>query len=404
MDEFEVRPVAEGEERAVFEMLSRSLHSAPVTEERWEQVRRSFPAERKFGAFVAGEPIGMATSFATELAVPGGKQLATAAVDGIGVLPDHTRRGVITAIIAEQFRDCVRRGDLLATLHASEATIYHRFGYGVGTRLKQVLVRKNGTGMHPAAPRGGEVRLLSGDAALARIPGLYHRIAPNRPGMITRPPVWWPAYHDRRVGPSHEHEVAVHSGPDGEDGFVVYRPVELRTFEEPMLGAALEVRDLHAGNPAALAGLWRYLLKVDLVSEVRAERPPDEPVDQLLADSRSCEVRALRDHTWLRLLDVPAALSARTYRQAEPVVLEVTDPLLTENSGCYRITPDGASRTDEPAQLRLEMPELAMIYLGEWAPSTLAQVGRIGAPDASALPAADELFRTTVRPWCGTYF
>ncbi len=86
------------------------------------------------------------------------------------------------------------------------------------------------------------------------------------------------------------------------------------------------------------------------------------------------------------------------------MVLAVSDSRLPNNTGHYRISPDGVTRTGESAQLSLSVDTLAMLYLGEWTPSALAGVGRITSADPSALARADELFRTPVRPWCGTSF
>jgi predicted acetyltransferase len=166
----------------------------------------------------------------------------------------------------------------------------------------------------------------------------------------------------------------------------------------------LRVNGVHVANEAALAGLWRFLLSVDLTDEIHAwARPVDEPVAALFTDPRVCKVDGSGDESWLRLVDVPAALAARGY-QGERVVLEVVDPLLGNNSGRYVVSGDGASRTDEPAELRLGVDVLAMLYLGAWRASALAATGRIEVLDPGAPARADELFRTRVAAWCGTFF
>ncbi|AXB42954.1 GNAT family N-acetyltransferase [Amycolatopsis albispora] len=406
MNDFDVRPIAEGERRAVHGLLAEALHGSPPDDEAWAKVGPSFPADRTFGAFDGATPIGMTSSFATALAVPGGKTLPAAAVDGVAVRADHTRRGVVTALLTEQLRDCVRRGDLLASLHASEATIYGRFGYGVAVLGQDLRIVTARAALRPEVPSSGRVRLLDGDEAISRVPGLYRRIGLHRPGMILRPGLWWPGYHDRLVrGGGGDYRVAVHIGTDGEDGFVVFRAIDQRTHDDPERGAVLAVRDLHAADPAALAGLWRFLIGMDLTDEIRAPmRPLDEPLRAMVVDARAVQTTGVGDHTWLRLLDAGAALAARTYREAPPVVLGLEDRLLPENTGAYRISPDGAVRTEAPAQLRMDAEVLAMLYLGEWTASALAGAGRITVSDPAALPAADELFRTGARPWCGTYF
>ncbi|WP_323807228.1 hypothetical protein [Amycolatopsis thermoflava] len=73
MTGFEIRPLAAGEERAAFELLGRTLH-VTVTDELWTRRAASFPAERRFGAFTGGAPVGVAGSFATGSPCPAGKR------------------------------------------------------------------------------------------------------------------------------------------------------------------------------------------------------------------------------------------------------------------------------------------------------------------------------------------
>ena len=65
---------------------------------------------------------------------------------------------------------------------------------------------------------------------------------------------------------------------------------------------------------------------------------------RLLADPRHADVTGIADETWLRLVDVPAALAARTFVAPRPVLLAVHDPLLPDNAGVYRISRDDTER------------------------------------------------------------
>ncbi len=404
MTAFDVRPITEDERRGAFDLLGRSLHSNRVSDELWSRFGVSWPAAHKFGAFDGDTMIGIASSFDTDLTVPGGRALPAAAVDGVGVRADRTRRGVLTELMRVQLADVAARGLPLAILHASEPTIYGRFGYGSAALGKTVRVARPAARLHERVPLRGEVRMLTPDEAVEEIPGLYRRIA-RRPGTIARPPLWWPVTHDRLTGADGDHVVAVHSGPDGDDGFVVYETVSRRSLDTPDEGAVLQVRDLHADGPGALAGLWRFLLSVDLVSAVHARhRPLDEPLPAMLADHRHAATLAVEDDLWLRPVDVETALAARTYRAAGPVVLAVTDRLLPANTGRYEIGPEGARRTGAAADLTLDVDTLGMLYLGEWSVTALVQACRVQVADAAAVARADELFTTVAAPWCGTYF
>jgi predicted acetyltransferase len=132
--------------------------------------------------------------------------------------------------------------------------------------------------------------------------------------------------------------------------------------------------------------------------------PVDENVQLLLADPRKCETPNIDDDLWLRLVDVPAALAARTYGDADPVVLSVIDAFLPENSGSYLVSRDGVSRTSEPAAFTVDVDVLAMMYLGAWKASDLAAAGRMRVNDAEALARADKLFASDTIAWCGTGF
>ena len=55
-------------------------------------------------------------------------------------------------------------------------------------------------------------------------------------------------------------------------------------------------------------------------------------------------LRSAGDETWLRIVDVPAALRARTYAGTGEVRLAVIDERLPENTGTYRISAAGVER------------------------------------------------------------
>ncbi|UUV32511.1 GNAT family N-acetyltransferase [Amycolatopsis roodepoortensis] len=406
MSEFHVRAVAEGEQRACLDVLSQSLHGKPASDEVWAKMAPSWPAAGKFAAFDDhGTPVGITSSFEVELTVPGGQRLVTAAVDGVGVRADWTRRGILTSMMAAQLEDLAARGVPLAALHASEAVIYGRFGYGAATFCRGVSVERPRAQLRDGVGREGVVRFVTPAEAVERVPALYNRFEGTRPGFVSRPACWWPGFFDRVVTGDDGYRVAVHSGPDGDDGFVVYQTIDTRDRQAPERGALLDIRELHAATPQAWAGLWRFLLSIDLVSAVAGRgRPLDEPLAELLTDPRAVNTTEVIDDLWLRLVDVLAALRARSYGTAEPVVLEVHDKQLPGNDGRYVVGPDGVDRTTAEADLRLDVDTLASLYLGHGLFGDLALSGRVEVLDEAAVARADALFHTARTPWCGTFF
>ncbi|MBL7486703.1 GNAT family N-acetyltransferase [Frankia sp. AgB1.9] len=405
----EIRTLAPEERHAarrVFRTAMLFLGPLPTAESAEQAGGDAFAElDRRFGAFVEGELVGCVDSFASWLTVPGGRRVPHAAVTGVGVLATHTRRGLLTRLMRAQLEDAARRGDVVATLRASEATIYERFGYGVATQVGKLEVTRSRVRWRPTAPVGGPVRLVDPVDAwdlFARI----HEEAAHQPGAIGRSRGWWNR-HLRWVREATTAQLAVvHGEPGAEDGFALYEPV--RTPDWHVDGnRAVRVTDFVAGTPAARAGLLRHLTGLDFVDRIEfLEMPLDDPLPAALTDSRAVRLTWAEDETWLRLLDVPAALAARTYTGPGRVTVEVGDPLLPANAGVYEISAAGATRvsTSTPADLRTGIAELGAVYLGGTRWWQLASAGRVEARNPAAVATADTLFATAALPYAATSF
>lgn len=402
----DVRLLRDDELRPAHELFLAALLRGPVSDEQWERSGALYAPQRAFGVHEGGALIGTAMSFPVEVAVPGGAAVPTAAVTRVGVRADRTRRGVLSALMRHQLAEAAAAGDVLASLRATEGRIYGRFGYGVATRVRSVAVKRTGgSGWRSGAPVGGAVRMLAAGDAVSTLAALHERIGLARPGGMSRTRPWWEVGVG---GPLAERTLvvaAVHAGPDGDDGYLVATVDDSGGWHE----RALVLRDLHATSVEAVAGLWRFALDVDLAAAVQGRRPLDEPLELLLADPRDCAVTGVEDETWLRVVDVPAALAARRFAPAEPFLLAVHDAVLGSNSGVYRVADGGVERAGElggavTPELECDAAGLAMAYLGDRAPSELVATGWWRAWSPEAVARADAAFATGRVPWCGTNF
>ncbi|WP_156755968.1 GNAT family N-acetyltransferase [Actinokineospora pegani] len=390
----EVRPLGEDDLRASYELFLRSLLVNPVKDAEWEVLVRSYQPGRAFGAYLDGTLAGTAMTWGSALRVPGGADLPTAMLTRVGVRADFRRRGLLTALMRATLADSVERGEVFSTLHASEPVIYGRFGYGVATRAPRVAVR-TGVPFAPTAPTGGRVRLVEQDEAVAVLPDLYARVGRTRPGALARPAQWWRTALER---PTDDLRFVIHAGPDGDDGFAVFS-----TVRDNPDGPRLDVPNLVAADDNAVAGLWRFLLSIDLAAEVSTwARPPDELVRALFTDPRAITDETLNDDLWLRVVDVPRALAERTW--AGPTVIKVNDPLLPANAGVYTVSESGVHQGPADPDVEVDADVLARLYLGEWSATALAAVGRLRARSPEAAARADRAFRLPRPAWCGTYF
>jgi predicted acetyltransferase len=402
----DVRVLEADQLRSAHTLFAAAIHRGPVDDQRWSHTATTYSPGRTLGIHHGSALVATATSVPSELVVPGGAVLPMAAVTRVGVRADHTRRGLLTAMMRAQLDDIAARGEPVATLRATEARIYGRFGYGVATRGRDLKVDAERAVWRPGAPLGGSVRLLDRDEILPTMRDVHDTIALNRVGSITRPDRWWQSMFGHRIDDREPVLGVVHTGAGGDDGFAIAFRTSAAAFSEQ----TLEIADLQASDVQATAGLWRFLLGVDLITSVHSElRPLDEPLELLLGDPRACVVTGLHDETWLRLVDVPAALAARSYGAADPVLLAVHDPLLEKNAGVYRIA-DGSAEFVGPLggpvapELECDAAGLAMAYLGDRTPCQLVATGWWSAPDPSAVRRADAAFATAEVPWCGTYF
>jgi predicted acetyltransferase len=368
------------------------------------QISKLLEPGRTLGSFVDDRLVGTADAVRGGLTLPGGAVVGHSAVTHIGVLPSFTRQGIAGGLVRHQLRDFAARGEVVATLRASEATIYGRYGYGVASSFQSLEVRTARAALRPGVGPGGPVRLLDTADAWEVLPRIYAENRPSRPGSLDRSPVWWAGLRMRAEaspGPSY---IAVYGEPGSESGFARYRPIDIaQWFISDQRTIAVE--DFFAPTPDAYLGLLRFLLGLDLVDRVLLwMRPIDDPLPLLLLDRRAVKTTAVYDETWLRIIDVHKALTGRRYAEGGPVTIAVTDPLLQNNSASFTITGDGAEPSNRPAQLDVGVEGLGTVLLGGATWRSLAVAGLVHADDPAALVDADRLFAVPDAPFAGFFF
>ncbi|HET6635072.1 MAG TPA: GNAT family N-acetyltransferase [Streptomyces sp.] len=369
--------------------------------------RKLLEPGRAVTAWDAGEMVGTAGAHTFRMTVPGGGCVPTAGVTMVSVKPTHRRRGVLTSMMRRQLDDVHEWGEPLAVLTASEAAIYGRFGYAVATgQLTADVDTVRAPLSVPAASDAVRLRLVpAGDPAVFRAcEDLYARQVPRRPGMLRRMPGWedMPLHDPARDRHGASPLQCVLAELDGElRGYARYavRP------DADAAGAKGEVllRELEALDPAAHGALVRYLFGIDLTCTLSTHnRPVDDPWLQMVSDLRRCRI-GIRDGLHVRLVDVGAALAARTYQAPVDVVLEVEDGFCPWNAGRWRLAGDAKGAVCEPTRdapdLALSVRELGAGYLGGPTLTALAGAGRVREVRAGALAQASVAFRSDVAPW-----
>jgi len=382
------------------------------TPEAIEDERLTVEYDRMIGVRDSGRSVAGAGAYSFELTLPGATRIPVAGVTWVGCLPSHRRRGILTRIMAHQLDDIAARREAVAILTASEAVIYGRFGYGLSTQAVWAKVPVARAAFVEPPRAGGRMRLVWGEEREKILPPLFDAWRRERPGSIHRSEGRWQfAFRDRerhRDGASALF-TAVHEDDAGTaDGYVSYRVREGKHD-----GANTTVaQEVIARDPSVEAALWRYLLDIDLCESLDVQvQPVDALLPWLLTDHRAYRVVHVNDFLWTRIVDVPAALTARRYATEGTLVLEVHDPFRPAGAaqGQFRLegSPDGATcrpvgATADP-DLRLDVSALGSLYLGGVRASVLAAAGRLdAAPEAARR--ADLLFGSEPLPYCNTGF
>ncbi len=244
---------------------------------------------------------------------------------------------------------------------------------------------------------------------MERWPAVYDRVRRYTPGMYTRTAGWWEHRILREMDqapPGFTAPLLVQYEDGGEPaGYVKYRRKMDSLHGAP--AGTIRVSELMAATDAAYAGLWRFVFGVDLVVDIEAGlRPVDEPLFWMLEDPRRL-VREPSDALWLRIVDVPSVLAARSYAVEGRLLIEVRNEFCPWTAGTYELTggPAGAQcrPTSDPADLSLGIADLGAVYLGGARLQALRRAGRV-AGDAASLQLADAMFASDRMPWCPEVF
>ncbi len=387
---YPIRPIGDSELPAFGQVTDQAFNSNYPAEELVRLDRLVFEPERTLVAFDGDRMVGTTLAFSFGLTVPGGEVVGAAGISGVGVLPTHRRRGILSALMRRQLADIAAGGEPVAALNASESAIYGRYGYGSAADWCSFTLHRGDGRMWPlgqSAAAQPVLRLAEPKSAVAELKAVYEAVRPTRPGMLTRSNGFWDVHladpEFMREGSSPQRCV-VAEDRSGPRGYALYS-VKPDWGNDGMPAQSLSVWELFWTDLVACAALWGDLLSRDLVTEVRARRrPADDPIQHMLVDPRRTRAK-LADGLWIRLVDLPAALQRRRYASSVDVVIEVADPLLPANHGRWRLAAGGIAGGGKPAcerttaepDIALPVSALGAAYLGGTRLGGMAAAGQI---------------------------
>lgn len=359
-----------------------------------------FPIERGLVAVDGDQIVGHTVDRTMTVTVPGEGTVQACGVSAVSVAPTHRRRGILRLLYTAQHERTEAEGLPLTMFTASEGSIYGRFGYGTSIFANEVAIdKRRPVEFRPTTPDPGGVRIAPLTEATTHIKEVYDRWRRLVPGGQIRPDAnWniWFADPERYRDGASTLFVLVHP-----DGYALYR----RQWRDDEAVAILV--ELRAVTSEAHIALWRILLSLDLVRKIEADLTDDDPLPYLLTNPRAVKTTGRYDSLWTRVMDVPAALTARTYQHDADLVLAVDDPFRNAG-GTYALRiRDGIAEcepTTRPADLELGIDVLGSLYFGAHRARNFAAANRIQVKDPTALHTFDEAFTADRDPALGWFF
>lgn len=407
----EVRFVEPDDLPRVRRVLTTAFGSGDVNEA-WDPVWENvFEKDRIFAAWEGDDMAGVGGSFSFSMSIPGG-EVPAAGLTIVGVLPTHTRKGILRKMMEAQLDDARAHAEPVSILWASQEIIYQRFGYGPATTMVNIEVQRGHGSFRNDPGKAGRIRLVDDDEALKTFPGIYDQVRAQRPGMLARSPNWWQFHRffdpkEEREGASAFHRV-VWENDGAAEGYALYRVKEGWDDNTGISKGTVAVHEAMSLMPSAHRELWRYLFGIDLIAKVSGYfLPVDDPLQLMVNEPRHLHLR-VSDALWLRVVDLPAALATRSYRSDGRVTFSIADEMCPWNAGTWRLEASGGAATvtrstDEP-ELTMSAADLGATYLGAFSFAQLARAGRVAELAPGALRRVDDLFRTDVQPWSPEIF
>lgn len=293
-----------------------------------------------------------------------GKRVPMGGIASVACLPLARGKGHVERLLGHGLERMRESGLPLSTLHAFMVGLYRPMGWEwIGSERRYTL---------PLAhlPRELEPQGVreAGPTDTATLQALYEAEAARYRGMFVRHSSWWRARLEATTGHTHYFYLYEGARPEG------YLYLQM---QEPA-----RVRELVATTPEAyrslLGVLRRHRAQLD---KVLWSAPADDP---LWHHAAHWEVEvAWRPPFSGRVVDLPAAVAlvAPDPALAGECVVQVTDPLVSWNSGTWRIAAEGgaarAERSPGNAEVECDAGAFSQLLFGDPDAAALRRAGRL---------------------------
>jgi predicted acetyltransferase len=301
-------------------------------------------------------------------------------IAAVMVHPAYRRRGYAGELMRAVLRDMRERGVSLSLLAPFAHAFYRIFGYELATEAIEYRLKPADL---PTSPEQSHLRAYRQED-LTSLMDLYEAEAKGHTLSVRRSERHWKASLSKK-----DADVAVYERHGAVEGYILY---EISGWQDRDPRRTLSVEEIVAATPRAREALLSFMAGLDpLVYGIKLHTPRGEPLHPYL---RSSHVNAkIEPDQMLRLVDVEGALGYLERVPEAPLVLDISDEVLPENSGEYTVGGGKVFRGAEAAEsVSLDVRQLAQLYAGYLSVRSLARHGLIKASLPEALELLEALF------------
>jgi predicted acetyltransferase len=294
--------------------------------------------------------------------------------------PAYRRRGYAGKLMRAVLLDMRERGVSLSLLSPFAHAFYRIFGYELVT--EDIKYRLKPADL-PTSPEQSHLRAYQ-EEDLSSLMKLYEAEAKGHTLSVRRSEGHWKTTLSKK-----DADVAVYERDGEVEGYILYK---ISGWQDRDPRRTLSVEEIVAATQRAREALYSFMAGLDpLVYGIKLFTPRGEPLHPYL---KSAHVDAkIEPDQMLRLIDVEGALGYLGRTPEAPLVLDLSDDVIPENSGEYTLAAGEVVRGAEAGEsVSLDVRQLAQLYAGYLPASDLARHGLVRASSPEALDLLGALF------------
>lgn len=292
-----------------------------------------------------------------------GNDVLTGCIGGVSTFPEYREGGAVRRIFGELFADAYASGEVFSYLFPFNHGFYRKFGYETCCALP--LYKFPVSALKGRRFTGWAKLWLPGDdmAAHAAVYGEFiqrYNMSHVRTEEMMKGRIYSDPFETRRY--------TYLLGNSAACAYVTF------SHQHKNGHSTIDVQDCawlgKEGLDALLGFLARYTADYDAVI---FRMPSDIKLAALIPDAYALSESALQSGYMARVINVKTALALMKKPAGARFVLEVTDPLIPENAGVWRVTGAAVERCSDAPDVSVSVTALAPMLLG-FTPLALAEL------------------------------